>query len=1290
MTKSAAAIAAAVAAALFPLRSFAAVSANTSSQPVQQGQTNGVNNPAETITFEGQGSLNKIINTPAFGYLNLTGASGTNSITLDNGPGGAATTYADTSTSSGALLNLASQNFTAGDVGVNSPATAVQQHSALRLEWHWNGTVDGSNDLINDQVGYAQATGSVAPQQGANRGPTVANPIYVNGTNHFDGTKAGSGPNNLVTLNGFGTSNNTGPGTYNTYSAANYDPAGNNLLGGTNRVQFSFSDYKTVDYSLPGTPSVFAAPGSAGYGNGNPALTASKTLLGIGVAGAREAYQAGSIANMPTTNVDPGTVSAANPGGTAYAPGPWNAAALDNISSTPVAANAVLLAANPGTGLSRLNLRDSQWVQTTGRLANGLQFNTVTRDADLGQRPSFATATGVDGTWAVGVNDGGDTLTSTAAATQHSLGTIKYSGKSSDTEVYDTIAQSRLGIGVLALTSTIAANAYGPVRSLSIDFTDQTDPTTGTGSTDSSKFIAADLNTISNDSYQAVLLGYVTTIKQPNATALAAYEAANPRLTPAQAWAQIPSFDASNAGNPAVTGIKGDTTGDVAKFLSNLLNSQGSYQTLTTANDPADAFLSNSYLLPNLLADQRDPATGAITPNPNYDAAGFAKATAIYGNKFNANYSSSYGKVSETTGAGSNYGSAVTGGQSPSTFNGNIPVTALNADGSTAADGVLAPGGNWLFGNFNQNGVRDLSAVESGVAAARALYAAEPAGTAGANSAFAVTAGVANLPNAAPVTYVGVDGVSHTLTKGDLIVLGDATSVARFDGASLGAMARGSAASDAPGTAGYAAGTLGSGQSTFADAVRNGVSRKNDALAYLQAGTADATYDAAGNASNGSAFLRQTGRAVLTAAGITTAAGVPRNATALNQVDAASGLERFTYDPAGVNAFNNRDVNLDGTVDLNDAVLVDNANGQDSTNLTQQLASTDQAPVSGAVRSLSLVNLKQADTSTVIGTSDLTAVDAGLTGTGNANWYADTLSKTGPGTVTWARTGGTVTVYAGAAFTVAAGRVTVAAAVDPFTDSAAAGFDTTRSVALTVAGTLEYAAGTALHVDRLLSLTVPAAGTVLLDAAATSASRTALVVGSLSVAGTVDLSDNDLVVHNGDLAAVTALAARGFAGGTWAGGGLTSSAAAADANHLTALGVVPNQTAAGGTLYASFDGQPVAATDVLVRYTYYGDADLSGTVNAADYARVDDGFVNHLSGWANGDFNYDGVVDGSDYALADNAFNQQAGGVAAPAALVATPAADPAGGTTPVPEPASLAVVTIGAALLGRPARRRT
>jgi len=71
-----------------------------------------------------------------------------------------------------------------------------------------------------------------------------------------------------------------------------------------------------------------------------------------------------------------------------------------------------------------------------------------------------------------------------------------------------------------------------------------------------------------------------------------------------------------------------------------------------------------------------------------------------------------------------------------------------------------------------------------------------------------------------------------------------------------------------------------------------------------------------------------------------------------------------------------------------------------------------------------------------------------------------------------------------------------------------------------------------------------------------------------------------------------------------------------------------------------FDNYPATSSDVLVKYTYYGDADLNGLINGADYQLIDTGFGSHATDWAHGDFNYDGVVNGSDYALIDNTFNQ--------------------------------------------------
>jgi hypothetical protein len=188
---------------------------------------------------------------------------------------------------------------------------------------------------------------------------------------------------------------------------------------------------------------------------------------------------------------------------------------------------------------------------------------------------------------------------------------------------------------------------------------------------------------------------------------------------------------------------------------------------------------------------------------------------------------------------------------------------------------------------------------------------------------------------------------------------------------------------------------------------------------------------------------------------------------------------------------------------------------------------------------------------------------------------------------------------------------------------------------------------------------------------------------------------NALDITSQSLATVTAMVASGYSNGTWTGPGIVSSAAAADSNHLTAVGVIVNNIS-GTQLYGSsgtlgmFDGANPASTDVLVKYTYYGDTTLKGYVNGSDYSRIDNAYITDktapgtLTGWFNGDFNYDGVINGSDYTLIDNAFNQQGASLAA---QLASPTASVGGSA--VPEPATLGLAAMGAlALLGR--RRRS
>jgi hypothetical protein len=202
----------------------------------------------------------------------------------------------------------------------------------------------------------------------------------------------------------------------------------------------------------------------------------------------------------------------------------------------------------------------------------------------------------------------------------------------------------------------------------------------------------------------------------------------------------------------------------------------------------------------------------------------------------------------------------------------------------------------------------------------------------------------------------------------------------------------------------------------------------------------------------------------------------------------------------------------------------------------------------------------------------------------------------------------------------------------------------------TVAGVVNFAAGplnSGINQRNIAALNI-SGGQVLVAAPASHKDRALLITASLSIAsGFLDLSGNDMIITSGNIGTVTSLLGTGFNNGAWNGlTGIESSMAASDTTHLTALGSILNN-ATGSPLFGSgttlglFDGISPATTAILIKYTYYGDTNLNGKVDGTDYSRIDSGYINNQTSWANGDFNYDGTVNGSDYTLIDNAFNTQ-------------------------------------------------
>jgi len=190
----------------------------------------------------------------------------------------------------------------------------------------------------------------------------------------------------------------------------------------------------------------------------------------------------------------------------------------------------------------------------------------------------------------------------------------------------------------------------------------------------------------------------------------------------------------------------------------------------------------------------------------------------------------------------------------------------------------------------------------------------------------------------------------------------------------------------------------------------------------------------------------------------------------------------------------------------------------------------------------------------------------------------------------------------------------------------------------------------------------------------------------------LDLADSHLVVdyRPGDAAPLATVAAWLRAGlnlpaGYWDGPRLRSSAAAADPDRLTALGVLDNADPwLGGR--TTFAGEAVDASAVLLAYTYWGDADLDGRVTFDDYDVIDYYYwfppAAGEAGWWSGDFDYDGDVDLDDYDRIDYAYWFQGG----PLGGMAGAGQAPYGA---VPEPGTLALLAAGGAVAGLRRGRR-
>jgi hypothetical protein len=221
---------------------------------------------------------------------------------------------------------------------------------------------------------------------------------------------------------------------------------------------------------------------------------------------------------------------------------------------------------------------------------------------------------------------------------------------------------------------------------------------------------------------------------------------------------------------------------------------------------------------------------------------------------------------------------------------------------------------------------------------------------------------------------------------------------------------------------------------------------------------------------------------------------------------------------------------------------------------------------------------------------------------------------------------------------------------------------------------------------RGTSLTV-SAGAVNVLPRASGGGTSKVTDVSVAPGAMLDLADNSLVTHDAigtwNGAAYTGVlgqVAGAYNNGSWNGSGIgTSVTTIAGSSALAAIAVAT----ADETGYAggSFGGVSASSGDVLLMYTYAGDATLNGRIDSDDYFQIDSNYGHSGSsfGYYRGDFNYSGTINGDDYFIIDSSYVGQGSQL--------SPASPGSAGVTATPEPSALLGAIVLAA--GSLARRR-
>ena len=173
------------------------------------------------------------------------------------------------------------------------------------------------------------------------------------------------------------------------------------------------------------------------------------------------------------------------------------------------------------------------------------------------------------------------------------------------------------------------------------------------------------------------------------------------------------------------------------------------------------------------------------------------------------------------------------------------------------------------------------------------------------------------------------------------------------------------------------------------------------------------------------------------------------------------------------------------------------------------------------------------------------------------------------------------------------------------------------------------------HANRTLAI-VDAAGLNIASGALLDIGDNAMILKYLAA----NKAATDTMVNN--------LLATGCDGGAWDGAGIGSSEAEYDASR-TAISAVgwADQNDVGDVSFEGDTADIADGNEIMIKFTYYGDTDVSGTVDATDSANFSlglHGINGGNAGWEFGDFDYSGGVPNSDdsqaFSLGLHAYRQ--------------------------------------------------